>query len=84
MRETHPHRFLTQSAHKGDLAEIERVVSNNINPNVSDYDGRTCLHIAAAEGRCDILKYLLSCQANVNVSKDNAFLVSQQNLPTGN
>ncbi|MBS4730212.1 ankyrin repeat domain-containing protein [Mycobacterium sp. SM1] len=32
-------------------------------PNEADYDGRTALHLAAAEGHLAAVKYLLSCGA---------------------
>ncbi len=30
-----------------------------VDPNESDYDGRTALHLAASEGNMEILKYLV-------------------------
>lgn len=33
--------------------------------NVSDYDGRTALHLAAAEGRLKVAEYLVNKEANI-------------------
>ncbi|EKX35587.1 hypothetical protein GUITHDRAFT_60413, partial [Guillardia theta CCMP2712] len=50
----------------GKLADIERLISNGINVNESNYDLRTALHLAACEGHEDVVKYLLSKSADVN------------------
>ncbi len=35
--------------------------------NVGDYDARTCLHLSAAEGHLDCVKFLVeTCKANPN------------------
>jgi ankyrin repeat protein len=36
-----------------------------VNPNVSDYDGRRALHIAACEGHSGLVQYLLRVGATV-------------------
>ena len=43
--------ILCQAAARGDLVELKRLIEEkNYDPNDSDYDGRTALHIASGEG----------------------------------
>jgi glutaminase len=51
---------LCWAAYQGDLNEIRRLVARGVDLNEKDYDGRTCLHLAAAEGRMDVVKFLLA------------------------
>ena len=46
---------LCWAASQGDLNEIKRMVANGVNLEDADYDGRTCIHLAASEGKIDIL-----------------------------
>jgi glutaminase len=57
---------LIWAATYGDLSEIQRLEARGIDLNLSDYDGRTALHLAAAEGNLNIVKYLIEKKANVN------------------
>lgn len=58
---------LIVSASEGDIAEVKRLIEEcKVDINTCDHDGRTALHLAAAEGRLDIVKYLLSKNANIN------------------
>ncbi|KAI6652084.1 glutaminase kidney isoform, mitochondrial isoform 1 precursor [Oopsacas minuta] len=43
----------------GSLGSMHRYLSAGYNFNAADYDGRTCLHIAAAEGALSIVKFLV-------------------------
>ena len=44
---------------------ISRYWLRDIDLNVGDYDGRTALHLAAAEGHEDICKFLIeTCKVN--------------------
>jgi hypothetical protein len=54
----------TKRDHVQDLKEI---VPSYVNPDSQDYDLRTLLHVASAEGFLDIVKYLVDCGANVNL-----------------
>lgn len=51
----------------GDLDEIRRLISYGIDVNNADYDGRTALHLAAAEGRADAVRFLLARGGNPNL-----------------
>lgn len=51
----------------GDLEQVRRLVPAQVNPDVQDYDMRTLLHIASAEGHLQIAKHLIECGANVNL-----------------
>eukprot|EP00961_Rhodomonas_salina_P166296 2241068-Rhodomonas_salina.1 len=56
---------LCESAFKGDLTHIKRLMDNGVGVNDADYDGRTALHLAACEGHEDVVKYLLDKRASV-------------------
>lgn len=54
-------------AYHNNLSGIVYLINSNANPNNGDYDGRTCLHLAACENRKKITEYLLKNKVNVNV-----------------
>ena len=43
----------------GDISELKRLVAHGHDLNTADYDGRTPLHLACAEGQVDAARYLL-------------------------
>ncbi len=47
------------SAASGDLETISRLHVQGLDLNSGDYDKRTCLHLAAAAGHIDIVKFLI-------------------------
>lgn len=51
---------LIMASAKGDLAEIQRLQALGVPLDVTDYDGRSALHLAAAEGQEEITRYLIS------------------------
>jgi glutaminase len=60
---------IINAASKGNLNELKELEKSidNINFNLSDYDGRTALHLACNEGQYDVIKYLiddLKCSVN--------------------
>ncbi|ABO47545.1 MULTISPECIES: glutaminase A [Francisella] len=57
---------LIWAASAGDLSEIKRAVALGVDINKGDYDKRTALHLAAAEGHEDIVKYLIRKGADIN------------------
>lgn len=56
--------YLCQAASVGDLPLISRYLAAGVDPNTSDYDRRTALHIAAAEGSTLMCRRLLEAGAN--------------------
>lgn len=54
------------SASKGDLKEIRLLVAQRASINAADYDKRSAMHLAAAEGHHDVVKFLVEQGATVN------------------
>jgi hypothetical protein len=57
--------LLCQAAFANNLSDLKRLVLNGVDPNESDYDGRTAMHLAACEGHVEILEYLVEIRANI-------------------
>ena len=64
-----PELELCTAAGSGDVTQVKRLIDFGIPANSSDYDLRTALHVAAAEGHEKIVEFLLVAQADPN-SKD--------------
>jgi hypothetical protein len=47
------------AAYDNDIDAVRELVSKGVDVNVSDYDGRTALHIAACENNIELIEYLL-------------------------
>ncbi|KAK1398203.1 hypothetical protein POM88_008066 [Heracleum sosnowskyi] len=61
--------FLCTAVARGDFDLIKRVLCAGIDPNSSDYDHRTPLHVAASQGLYLLAKLLLESGASV-LSRD--------------
>ena len=48
-----------------DAAYVELLISNGMDPNTSDYNQRTPLHLAASNGHVHIVQFLCSQQVRV-------------------
>jgi ankyrin repeat protein len=55
---------LCSAASTNDMEQLKRLVENKANLNQGDYDNRTPLHLAAAEGHDKAAEYLLEQKAN--------------------
>ncbi len=51
---------LIYAASHGDLEEVKRLEALGVDISSADYDGRTALHLAAAENQLDVVKYLVA------------------------
>ena len=51
---------LCAAAHAGDTLRIKRLVlEDGVDVNIGDYDSRTAIHLAASEGRAEVVSLLL-------------------------
>lgn len=55
------------AASQGDLSEARRSIVLGVDINKGDYDKRTALHLAAAEGQYDMVEFLIKQGADVNI-----------------
>ena len=55
------------AASQGDLDEIRRLEALGVDINEGDYDGRTPLHLAVAEGQAAAVQHFVSRGAHVDV-----------------
>ncbi len=58
---------MCNAASKGDFALIINLVARNASVNAADYDGRSALHLSAAEGHDKIVQFLVEKKADVKV-----------------
>ncbi len=56
---------LIYAASFGDLDEIKRLEATGVDLSAPDYDGRTALHLAAAENQAEVVRYLISRKINL-------------------
>ncbi|KAJ1279907.1 hypothetical protein BS78_04G191200 [Paspalum vaginatum] len=54
------------AACQGDAAGVEELLRSGVDVDSIDLDGRTALHIAACEGRGEVVRLLLDWKANIN------------------
>ncbi|KAL8234227.1 hypothetical protein R6Q59_020327 [Mikania micrantha] len=59
---------LNSAVYNGDLYRVRRLVAAGINPNNTDYDGRSPLHMAAIKGYADVIQFLLQKGAVINAT----------------
>jgi len=55
---------LIAAAADNNIGDCHHLLNNGVNPNCSDYDRRTPLHLAVSEGHTEIAKLLLEFKAN--------------------
>jgi len=61
-----PELALCTAAGTGDLLQVKRLVEFGVPADACDYDMRTALHVAAAEGFEQIVEFLVMSQADPN------------------
>ncbi|XVF09412.1 hypothetical protein REPUB_Repub07fG0090500 [Reevesia pubescens] len=58
---------LNCAAYNGDLYRLKRLIGAGADPNKTDYDGRSPLHIAASKGYEDITGFLIEQNVDINI-----------------
>lgn len=58
---------LIWAASRGDLRDVRRLLAAGVDVNARDYDHRTALHLAVAEGRLEMVRYLLDHGASPQI-----------------
>ncbi|KAF8389706.1 hypothetical protein HHK36_024225 [Tetracentron sinense] len=59
---------LNSAAYNGDLDQLKRLIQAGADPNKTDYDGRSPLHLAASRGFEDITSFLIQKGVGINIS----------------
>jgi ankyrin repeat protein len=57
---------LLHCASRGDIPGLRMLLDEGLPVDSADYDGRTALHLAASEGKGEVVQFLLERRANVN------------------
>lgn len=57
---------LIWAASQGDLLGMQPYIARGVDLNAADYDGRSALHLAAAEGQDEVLRYLIAQKVELN------------------
>lgn len=68
---------LIEAAANGNLGKCKKLVLAGANINRGDYDKRTALHLAAAEGRINVCEWLVSKAKDMKTKAGEASAVSQ-------
>lgn len=62
---------LNSAVYNGDSYRVRRLVAAGLDPNKTDYDGRSPLHIAAMKGFGDIVQFLMEKGAIINATDNH-------------
>lgn len=55
------------AASEGNLNEVKRILSLELDVNAADYDNRTALHLAAEENQKEVVEYLIAHGAKTDI-----------------
>eukprot|EP00192_Tetraselmis_astigmatica_P012624 CAMPEP_0117692482 /NCGR_PEP_ID=MMETSP0804-20121206/26355_1 /TAXON_ID=1074897 /ORGANISM="Tetraselmis astigmatica, Strain CCMP880" /LENGTH=424 /DNA_ID=CAMNT_0005505941 /DNA_START=38 /DNA_END=1313 /DNA_ORIENTATION=+ len=58
---------MCEAGAKGDIDTIRVLIENGVDANEGDYDGRTCLHLAACEKQLGVIHFLLTCHTHADL-----------------
>ncbi|GER47065.1 potassium channel SKOR family protein [Striga asiatica] len=61
---------VNSAAYYGDLYQLKSLIRSGADPNKTDYDGRSALHLAASRGYDDIISFLIQEGVDIN-AEDN-------------
>ncbi|GMP25662.1 hypothetical protein CsSME_00002422 [Camellia sinensis var. sinensis] len=59
---------VNSAAYHGDLHKLKDLIRAGADPNKTDYDGRSPLHLAVSRGYEDITLFLIQCRVDINIS----------------
>ncbi|CAI9110274.1 OLC1v1010268C1 [Oldenlandia corymbosa var. corymbosa] len=59
---------VNSASYYGDLQQLKDLIRAGADPNKTDYDGRSPLHLAASRGYEDIVQFLIQEGMNVNIA----------------
>ncbi|PSS26770.1 Potassium channel SKOR like [Actinidia chinensis var. chinensis] len=59
---------VNSAAYHGDLRQLKGLIRAGADPNKTDYDGRSPLHLAASRGYEDITHFLIQEDVDINIS----------------
>ncbi|XP_057496868.1 potassium channel SKOR-like isoform X2 [Actinidia eriantha] len=59
---------VNSAAYHGDLHQLKGLIRAGADPNKTDYDGRSPLHLAASRGYEDITHFLIQEDVDINIS----------------
>ncbi|XVF86189.1 hypothetical protein PTKIN_Ptkin18bG0020200 [Pterospermum kingtungense] len=55
------------AAYHGDIYQLKSLIRARADPNKTDYDGRSPLHLAASKGHDDIASFLIQHEVDINL-----------------
>ncbi|KAH8071808.1 serine/threonine kinase [Aureococcus anophagefferens] len=67
---------LCEAARHGDTATLRELIDGGADVTAGDYDKRTALHLAAAEGHVDAVRFLVDRGANVDAPESPGLVIN--------